>query len=508
MIIPPARGNRGMRATARSASVGAPVGGWNARDPLDGMKATDAVVLDNFFPSTENVKLRLGFGAFATGLGDGAVESLIPYASGNTVKMLGFCDGDAFECGSSGAVGSALATGLSNDRWQGVNFKGYAVFVNGADTPRKYDGSTVSTTSITGSGLTATTLCRPWIFKERIFFIESGTLSAWYLGTGAISGTAAELDFSGFCRLGGQLVAGGTWTRDGGNGMDDLCVFLTDKGEALVYQGTDPSSASTWALVGVFRLPEPVGDKPLVNIGPELVAITSTGFLPLSSALRDGGGKAVSDRIRNAVNVATRSFGSLYGWQGVHYPAGGMLIFNVPQAAAASHQYVMNTITGAWCRFTGMNARCWAVHDGSLYFGGGAGKVFAADSGRDDDGAEIIGTVAPAFSYFGSRGRQKRFTAARPNLTTDADVTVSYRLNTDFRIRAPEAVFTVNTGGSLWDEEFWDQAYWAGEATVQNQWLSLSGTGYNASLAMRVSTVSVQVELNSTDYVFEPGGVL
>ena len=45
-----------------SASFPAPVGGWNARDPLAAMDPADAVKLVNFIPNTTSVTLRQGIG--------------------------------------------------------------------------------------------------------------------------------------------------------------------------------------------------------------------------------------------------------------------------------------------------------------------------------------------------------------------------------------------------------------------------------------------------------------
>jgi len=43
------------------ASLPAPVGGWNARDSLANMESTDAVILDNLFPTVSSVNLRGGY---------------------------------------------------------------------------------------------------------------------------------------------------------------------------------------------------------------------------------------------------------------------------------------------------------------------------------------------------------------------------------------------------------------------------------------------------------------
>jgi hypothetical protein len=47
-------------AIVRDASIPAPIGGLNARDSIAEMKATDALVLDNFVPGTTDCTLRHG----------------------------------------------------------------------------------------------------------------------------------------------------------------------------------------------------------------------------------------------------------------------------------------------------------------------------------------------------------------------------------------------------------------------------------------------------------------
>ena len=49
------------RQVSRTASIQAPTGGLNARDGIDAMKETDAVIMTNWFPSTSSVDMRKGF---------------------------------------------------------------------------------------------------------------------------------------------------------------------------------------------------------------------------------------------------------------------------------------------------------------------------------------------------------------------------------------------------------------------------------------------------------------
>jgi hypothetical protein len=52
--------------TSAGKNIPAPVGGWNARDPIADMPARDAVFLDNFFPRASDVMLRPGSALLAT----------------------------------------------------------------------------------------------------------------------------------------------------------------------------------------------------------------------------------------------------------------------------------------------------------------------------------------------------------------------------------------------------------------------------------------------------------
>jgi hypothetical protein len=85
-----------------------------------------------------------------------------------------------------------------------------------------------------------------------------------------------------------------------------------------------------------------------------------------------------------------------FGWCAMLYPTGNKLFINVPTAEnTTSYQFVMNTITGAWCRYLGWNANVFETVQDSLYFGGNNGTVYQAEYGTDDDGASISGQMIP-----------------------------------------------------------------------------------------------------------------
>ena len=186
-----------------------------------------------------------------------------------------------------------------------------------------------------------------------------------------------------------------------------------------------------------------------------------------------------------------------------------MLVFNIPTSGTTFDQYVMNTNTGAWCRFTNQNGMCWAIYNDHIYFAGASGKVYKADSVYNDDGASIDGDVESAFTYLGARNKIKRITAIRPLFrTATSTVPVALTMNTDFKQKTVlSSVPVAGTGGGVWDVAVWDVDVWGDTLDARAIWKVVNGTGYAASLRVKVST---QQPLNWMDitYVYETGGIL
>jgi hypothetical protein len=93
------------KQVSRSASLPAPVGGWNARDSIGDMPTTDAVVLTNWFPSTTEVDLRPGYTKYATGL-PADVETLMSFAGASSTKLFAISNKAIYDVSAGGAVGA------------------------------------------------------------------------------------------------------------------------------------------------------------------------------------------------------------------------------------------------------------------------------------------------------------------------------------------------------------------------------------------------------------------
>ena len=658
--------------SAITASITSPIGGWNARDSIAEMPATDAVVLENFFPTPTDVQLRLGYtqssllttttgvqtissitrvgnlatlttaavhglttgtqvsitgalaadyngvytitvisttvftytmsttpaadattvGVYAIGLTT-PINSLMNYAGPTSQKLFAAAGTSIYD------VNAVIATSvhtITNDKFQHINITtsggNFMVAVNGIDPAVLYDGTTwinIATTStaqtissITKSGTTATlttgsahglvtgnsvtvagavasdyngtfkitvtsatvftytmltvpaanattvgaytvnyaitavnssTLAHVNLFKNRLFFTQKNTLKVWYLPVNSIAGAASPLDFGGIARMGGFLQAMGTWTIDAGQGADDYAVFVTSMGEIIVYNGTDPDSADTWALKGVWQLGYIYTRRCFLKWGGDLLLLTQDGLVPLASALQSSRLDPrvnITDKIYYAISQSATLYSSNFGWQIAYYASENMLMINVP-VNGGTQQYVMHTISRAWANFTNIQAQCWELNNDQMYFGGN-GFVGHFWNAYSDNGSNITATAQQAYSYFEARGQLKRFTLVRPIFQTDNGVpSVLCGINTDFAVQNDLGAVSFNPNSTTlgtWDNATWDTSVWGGNLSLTKIWQGVTGLGFSGGIVMKVASQGIDVHWASSDYVMEKGGVL
>lgn len=488
-----------------------PTGGWDTLSALSDMPEENAVVLDNWFPNATDVTVRRGWRVKATGL-PGAVETLMTYAPplGDSKQFAAAGDG-IYDVTAPGAVGPAEKSGFSSARWQSVQIGtagGHYIFAcNAEDTAQLYDGSAWADTTMTGPDVTNLAWCN--IHQRRLWVGEANSLKVWYLAVNSITGAASSFDFSALCKLGGYMVAMASWSRDGGSGPQDLAVFLTSEGEVLLYTGTDPATAGEWQLSSIFRLGRPLGRRCFVKIGGDLAVMTEDGFVPLSTALPIDRAQtqkiAITQNINPSVAAAARVYRSSFGWQGMTYPRGQMLIFNIPQGSAM-HQYVFNTLTGAACRFTGIPALCWGLLGDDMQFGSADGRVCTFDTGTKDDDSNIVAEATQAFNYFGSATTMKAFKRAEIifQSTRSPAAAVDLALDYDLLASAPAIPDEGPTTVAVWGTAVWGASVWGGPR-VYKGWRGVRGYARAASLRVRVSSRTATPKWLVSNVLFTPG---
>lgn len=509
---------------ASGFSLPAPVGGWNARDAVAAMPGTDALYLDNMFPQTSGVAARKGSALFAT-LPESTdalphnIRSLLSYTSATVKKLFAGCDDGIYEV-TAGGSSLTVATAATNGEWIGVNLStagGHFLWIcNGIDKARYFDGSAwtvldgTSTPAVTG--LATTDISHVSLFKTRLMLTEKNSLSVWYFDVNSLAGDAVEYPMGALFKRGGYIVATATWTLDAGDGIDDKFVVVTSEGEVAVFSGTNPANAATWALSGVFSLARPVGKRPLVKAGGDLLLLTQAGVMPLSQALPLGRldkAAAISDKIDKVFRDFLSGYSDLYGWEATIFPEGTMLLVNVPLPNRRSYQFVMNTTTKAWCRFTGWDAECFCYHGGELYFAS-SNLVYKAWTGGTDSNKAIRLRAKTAFQHKGGRGRVKRVTACRLIFSADATVKGLLGLDTDYT----DANFASSTTSfiqllSTWDASLWEAATWSTDSRISADWRTVSHKpGRAFALRFRAQLHGVTLEWMTTDFLYEQGGLL
>jgi len=510
--------NPGRRQVSIARSISAPVGGWDTESALANMPKTNAVILDNWIPRGGYIEMRRGYIEQCTGTAD-AVETLVAWRGAASGDKLFACSGaNIYNVTTAGALPSAEYVSAVSARWNYTNFSNdagrYAILINGAQTPMKYDGTNFTTTAITGSSgsitLTPADLKYVMAHKFRLHFVEKETLRVWYLDTNAIAGAAGLLDLGPLFSKGGYLVGLGRWTLDGGQGPDDYAAYLTNEGQVAIYQGNNPSDVNDWALVGVYNIPKPVGDRCIIEYGADLLVVTEGGVFPLSAIMatpvEELWKKALSRSIGPTISESSSSYGANYGWQPILYSGrGSLIILNIPtEELVSSVQYVRSLQGGAWCRFTGINSFCWETANGEIYFGSTEG-VYRWDIGASDNGETIVADVLPAFQDFGNRTITKSFGMVRALLRAPSIVRPALNVVTDYdKNTIPTAVQTVVTPGDISPTD---------SDVTRDDWTGATGNGYVASPRMRVSIVGAddvdRVAVNEalTDLlVVGPGG--
>lgn len=536
---------------AKSLTIASPVGGWNARDALADMPVTDAVALDNLMPKAHAVELRGGYVShvtegntdiisesaadLTTESGDflaiedtttaisGTVKTLAPYNSLTGVNTLfALSDQGVYNITTPGAAGPQLiarTNGKHQYKQYGDGTTNWLIALNGTDDPLYYNGTTWQTVDETTSpALTGYTgnQVEQFIsvndFKGRLFFIPNNGLEFWYLPPSVAGGALTRFDLSSQCSRGGYLMAMGSWTRDAGDGQDDVAVFVTSEGEAILYQGNNPSSATAWSKIGSFYVGRPLGRRCLTQYGGDMTILTENGAFPLSAALPTAQVDytyAISAKIEQAFTDAARSTASVFGWEATVYPSQQALIVNVPVSEDGTHyQYVMNTNTKAWCRFTAWDAETFCVFNRELYFARGS-AVYKAWTGTIDGTNNIEFYAKQAFSNFGS-GQLKSIKLYQPILSVNGSLSYLTDVDMDFQDDLMIGQTTASTVGSAtWNQSQWNQARWGGGLKTVKPWTSIAEwPGVYVAGKLKGATNSRRVTWSASNYVFELAGVL
>lgn len=545
--------------TSQNMMFPAPVGGWIANRskalPRQQGQAPGALLLENLFPTSTGIKLRRGTRRWATvGVGEDPVFSLFTYTVGSQEQLfaatmstiyditnitsstpteIGVGDGNSLGANGPDEVigvqadpGVVMLTDLTNGSWVvcpirtdgGTFLRG----VNGSDTPWVYDGAaftdTPALTLPSGSQAEPEDMSYVWSFKRRLFFIRKDTLDAYYLPVNQIGGELVLFPLGSIFQLGGSLLFGASWSlgTGGSGGLSAQCVFVTTEGEVAVYQGSNPDDAQDWSLVGVYRIGRPLGKQAFIRAGGDIIVATTIGLLPLSAAVQLDyaalAGGAVSSPIEEAWKETVQRRGQ-GDWHCITWPDEAMVMV-APPSTDGQQVLVANSSTGAWCRFTGFNPRCFTTWRGGLYFGSDGGQVVQFGVTGSDQGATYTGRYMGLFDDLQMPAQRKIAKFARASLQSTVEITPAISVSFDWNTNFPPAPNAEPSQlDSVWDGARWDEARWDSEVLTVSyeRWTSVGGSGARVAPVMQLtsgSTIPVDAELIAFELTFSTGDIV
>lgn len=518
--------------------------GLDVSTPLTDQDPRSAVILDNFFIRRHGNELRPGSLRWTTNIPD-TVLSLMSYnpprGAGSAFLPILFAAAEdtniydvtsqspeAFVPPVSVAMPGQIQPGVlswTNFATAGTNYLVVCAAGGGVFT---YDdvGGWVNVTALITTVVPGLSINFDFVmaWKNRLWFILNNTTKAFYLPTNSITGAAAEFDFGPLFIHGGDLRAMASWTVDGGDGIDDKLVLMAEGGDVLIYQGTDPAAAATFAIVGRWFLGRPPsGRRFMSKYGGDLALITEYGVEYMSRVLQ-----ARSELDPEAPRLdPARRFNEVIGqdvrasqgnfWQLIWLPSEQSVIVTTPHIDPISgYQYCFSAMSPGWSRMVGMPMACAEEFEGALYFGTTEGTVLKAFYGTSDNelsdgtpGLPVVGALQTAFIA----PNQDKVNLKRPVLvnllfTGPQKPSLVVRINTEWTKQAVLGVPAfIDVVQSLWDVGLWDEALWSEEGYTWITWIGVEGLGVYASLRFNIQG-GPRTIFTAWKLVYEPGGIM
>lgn len=310
----------------QSAVIPAPLGGLNLTgSPVYspqlqgsgiGIDITEARKLDNYwiFDSgirqiPEYVQMYALTGANSNFNALNSYDSILFYASQRKLFKR-----TSLSLGADTDVTGAATITL--DDWNPCIFAKKIFLFNGADTPLYHDYGGGNFTAFSATGPTVANLKQGCAYKSRLYIVEKSSTKVWYGAVDAFSGTFLSFDIGSILTYGSStLLACFTWSYNQGQQNEELFVFLTSRGEVLIYSGDYPSHPN-WQLVVKTTIPLPGGydvtasGQPFCNVGNDVYITTQRGVIPLSSIVAGltavHSDYAISRKIKNQIANDTK----------------------------------------------------------------------------------------------------------------------------------------------------------------------------------------------------------
>ena len=419
------------------------------------MDPDEAIFAVNILPEDFGMEVRDGYVEWANGWTGGAAKTVMPFegnVSGDDRLFVASPEGifDVTAQGttapvqvvtfpsSAGQAGVCHSVNYGND--EGDRFllvtdgeNGYYVWTQNGDTWEKIpeDGQGII-------GVDPALFDFIMIWKNRVWFIERNSGHAWFLNqVEAFLGTVSQFNFADQFRFGGPLVSLHNWTLDGGNGIDDFLVGFSGAGDAIIYQGVDPTSKADFGLVGSWYVGElPFGNRVASEFSGELYVLSVQGLLPMSQVLNGAGIENPQVYLTNKISPYVREImdevEGAFGWHVHIHPKQSLLFINSPPRIGRE-QIAFTLYFGheSWGTIAGLNKSHTANWRGEVYWTDiNRNKVFIQrgnvdavyiDPVIDGDPVGIDWQVLGSYNDLGQPAKYKRVQYIRPMFVGSGD---------------------------------------------------------------------------------------
>ena len=539
------------RRATENVRYAAPVGGINfAANTMD-FPEKDSYLCDNMLPRPFGIEVRKGWRYWVPQESSfsGEVRSLMSFIAGDPIHSKLFCSpndatGAIYDITTPNAAPVVSLTPttpcLTSGEWYSTNFvtpgnsflcvvgagAGYFLY---SVTAGVGSWTTVTVGATAGKvefpvddTTTLDELCFCWVWKNRLWFLKSKSATAYYLPVGSVTGKLEAFEFGPQLSHGGALAFGASWTYDSGRGIDDGLIIYSEEGEVLIYQGTDPASATDFGLKGSWWAGRtPVGRRGFCQHGGDLIVITEYGVIRIadlvagrlrsSSFVSDVGDKI---NTRLAGIISTRVDQSY--WELLTYAPDELLILATPFTDEFSHlqqNFVMNSITNAWATISGIDSLCSIVWDGKYIFGSRVGAVCHGFTGRQDGassdglvaGDDVTGRMQTTFYDFGNPSVNKRALRVKLYGLSESPPSIKAAFRSEYDLGSLLSVSAPVTVSSLgWDTSTWDVGLWDNASSSFRRWIGVVGFGKKLSMIMAIRG-SGRVIFTDFEVLYETG---
>lgn len=464
----------GQPQTSQPITFPAPKLGLVTTSDIASQQQGSATVLRNFLPTLIGCRIRGGSQKNGIAADEGTIVSAFKYKYGATERLFMATAAGIYDMTSPAApptTTAASVSGMSGGDWCAFQHTNAGVSnlvcLNGANDRQLFNGTTWTTSpAITFTdSTTMPQLNYGWLFKNRQFFLKNATLDAYYLPVNAMGGAASVFPLGGVMKKGGSLLTGFSWSLESGDGLSDMCVFVSTEGEVAVYAGSDPSDAADFALKGVYQIGKPLGKNAWIRAGGDILVATTDGLTPISQVFqRDRQALSlvsVSRPIENDWKRAANATGG--GWSVKSWPEQNLVFIAFPDNTVVTDTtFVLNVLTGRWSTISNWKATCYETLQGSLFFGSIDGLCWQGDITGTDDGLTFSATYLSQFSPANQFGQRCSASIAHMyfHAKTRPKVRLFARANYDRSTPVYDEVTTGDSGSSEWDVGLWDVAVW------------------------------------------------